>query len=102
MIKVENLSKSFGGKRAVDDVSFEVQPGEVLGFLGPNGAGKSTTMRMITGFIPPSEGRISICGHDMLENPIPAKQRIGYLPEESYLYRYLDSRETLEFFGNLF
>ncbi len=86
MIKVENLSKLFGLKRAVDDVSFEVQPGEVLGFLGPNGAGKSTTMRMLTGFIPPSGGRISICGHDMLADPIPAKRRLGYLPEAAPLY----------------
>ena len=70
MIQVENLSKSFGPKRAVDDISFEVARGEVLGFLGPNGAGKSTTMRMITGFIPPSEGRVSVCGLDVLEHPI--------------------------------
>jgi len=70
MIKVENLSKVFGLKRAVDDVSFEVHPGEVLGFLGPNGAGKSTTMRMITGFIPPTAGRITVCGHDMLAGAI--------------------------------
>ncbi len=101
MIKVENLSKSFGGKRAVDDVSFEVQPGEVLGFLGPNGAGKSTTMRMITGFIPPSEGRISICGHDMLENPIPAKQRIGYLPESAPSYGEMTVVGFLKFTAEL-
>ena len=66
MIKVENLTKAFGAKRAVDDVSFEVNKGEVLGFLGPNGAGKSTTMRMITGFIPPTSGKVSVCGFDML------------------------------------
>ena len=83
MIKVENLVKAFGAKLAVNDVSFTVERGEVLGFLGPNGAGKSTTMRMITGFIPPSSGRITIGGHDMLEDPLPAKRLIGYLPENA-------------------
>ncbi len=87
MIKVENLTKSFGRKTVVDDISFEVNKGEVLGFLGPNGAGKSTTMRMITGFIPPASGRVTVCGFDVLENPIPAKQRIGYLPEAAPLYQ---------------
>jgi len=86
MIKVQNLVKTFGAKRAVDDISFEVQRGEVLGFLGPNGAGKSTTMRMVTGFIPPSAGSITVGGHDMLENPIPAKRLIGYLPENAPAY----------------
>ncbi len=87
MIKVENLTKAFGRKVAVDNISFEVAKGEVLGFLGPNGAGKSTTMRMITGFIPPSSGRVSVCGFDILENPIPAKRKIGYLPESAPLYQ---------------
>ena len=86
MIKVEHLSKSFGANMAVNDVSFEVARGEVLGFLGPNGSGKSTTMRMITGFIPPSAGRVTVCGHDMLDDPIPAKRRIGYLPESAPSY----------------
>src|SRR6185312_14086874 len=86
MIKVQNLAKLFGAKRAVDDISFTVERGEVLGFLGPNGAGKSTTMRMITGFIPPSAGKISVGGHDMLEDPIPAKRLIGYLPENAPAY----------------
>src|SRR5436190_14447029 len=80
MIKVENLVKTFGTKRAVNGISFSVERGEVLGFLGPNGAGKSTSMRMITGFIPPNEGRISVGGHDIVENPIPAKRPIGHLP----------------------
>jgi len=101
MIKVENLSKLFGLKRAVDDVSFEVQPGEVLGFLGPNGAGKSTTMRMLTGFIPPSAGRISVCGHDMLEDPIPAKRRIGYLPESAPSYGEMTVYGFLKFTAEL-
>jgi ABC-2 type transport system ATP-binding protein len=86
MIKVENLTKTFGTKRAVDGVSFTVERGEVLGFLGPNGAGKSTTMRMLTGFLPPSSGKVAVGGFDMSENPIPAKKLIGYLPESAPCY----------------
>ena len=86
MIEVRNLRKTFGPKTAVNGVSFKVEMGEVLGFLGPNGAGKSTTMRMITGFIPPSEGQVYVGGIDMLENPIPAKSLIGYLPENAPSY----------------
>lgn len=86
MIKVQNLSKSFGPKRAVDNVSFSVERGEVLGFLGPNGAGKSTTMRMITGFIPPTDGTVTVGGYNMAEQPIPAKRLIGYLPENAPSY----------------
>ncbi|HEY5636461.1 MAG TPA: ATP-binding cassette domain-containing protein [Burkholderiales bacterium] len=86
MIKIENLTKTFGAKRAVDGVSFSVERGEVLGFLGPNGAGKSTTMRMITGFIPPSGGTVSVGGHDVVESPIEAKRLIGYLPEAAPSY----------------
>jgi ABC-2 type transport system ATP-binding protein len=86
MITVEHLTKSFGPKVAVDDVSFTVEKGEVLGFLGPNGAGKSTTMRMITGFIPPSNGSVRVGRHDMLTDPIPAKRLLGYLPENAPAY----------------
>ncbi len=86
MIKVQNLVKVFGTKRAVDGISFSVERGEVLGFLGPNGAGKSTTMRMITGFITPTSGAVSVGGFDMVENPIPAKRLIGYLPENAPAY----------------
>ncbi len=86
MIQVRDLKKNFGPKAAVNGVSFTVERGEVLGFLGPNGAGKSTTMRMITGFIPPTEGSIKIGDHDMLENPLPAKRLIGYLPENAPSY----------------
>jgi ABC-2 type transport system ATP-binding protein len=86
MIKVENLSKAFGPKVAVDNISFTVERGEVLGFLGPNGAGKSTTMRMLTGFIPPSDGRVRIGGFDIEEKPIEAKRLIGYLPENAPAY----------------
>src|SRR3989449_8949148 len=86
MIKVQNLSKSFGPKVAVNGVSFTVERGEVLGFLGPNGAGKSATMRMLTGFIPPSAGSVRIGEFDMIEQPIPAKRLIGYLPENAPAY----------------
>src|SRR6266566_4077417 len=86
MIKVQNLAKDFGTKRAVDGVSFSVGRGEVLGFLGPNGAGKSTTMRMITGFIPPTEGTVSVGGFDIVEHPIEARRLIGYLPENAPAY----------------
>ena len=86
MIKVENLEKHFGTKRAVAGVTFSVERGEILGFLGPNGAGKSTTMRMITGFIPPTAGKVTVGGHDMVEDPIPAKKLIGYLPENAPTY----------------
>jgi ABC-2 type transport system ATP-binding protein len=86
MIKVQNLVKIFGTKHAVDGVSFTVERGEVLGFLGPNGAGKSTTMRMITGFIPPSAGTITVGGFDVVDQAIPARRLIGYLPENAPAY----------------
>src|SRR5512133_3405632 len=86
MIKVQSLTKAFGPKLAVNNISFSLERGEVLGFLGPNGAGKSTSMRMITGFIPPTSGTVSIGGHDIVEDPIPAKRLIGYLPENAPAY----------------
>ena len=86
MIEVENLTKQFGSKLAVDDLSFTVKKGEVLGFLGPNGAGKSTTMRMITGFIPPTSGDAKVCGISVIDNPKQAKTKVGYLPESAPLY----------------
>ncbi len=86
MIRVMNLVKEFGPFRAVDDISFDVAKGEVLGFLGPNGAGKSTTMKMITGFLPPTGGRIEVCGLDVAEDPLGIKRRIGYLPEGAPAY----------------
>ncbi|MEN9674385.1 MAG: hypothetical protein RIS76_281 [Verrucomicrobiota bacterium] len=86
MITVEDLVKDFGPKRAVNRVSFSVKKGEILGFLGPNGAGKSTTMRMITGFFPPTSGRVVVGGHDISEAPIAAKRLIGYLPESAPCY----------------
>jgi ABC-2 type transport system ATP-binding protein len=86
MIKIENLVKTFGAKRAVDGISFSVERGEVLGFLGPNGAGKSTTMRILTGFMPASAGKVSVGGHDVAESPLEAKRLIGYLPENAAAY----------------
>jgi len=101
MIKVENLVKAFGPKLAVNGVSFTVERGEVLGFLGPNGAGKTTTMRMVTGFIPPTAGRVVIGGFDMIENPIPAKRLIGYLPENAPAYTDMTVLSFLNFTAEL-
>ena len=97
MIKVSNLSKRFGAFVAVDGLSFEVRTGEVLGFLGPNGAGKSTTMKMLTGFMQPSAGRIEICGHDIESEAIAAKRIIGYTPEGAPAYGEMTVREFLKF-----
>ena len=101
MIEVKNLTKRFGQKTAVDNISFTVKRGEVLGFLGPNGAGKSTTMRMITGYLPPTEGQVSIDGADVVNEPIVAKARIGYLPEAAPLYADMTVVAFLRFIAEL-
>jgi len=101
MIKIENLVKTFGAKRAVDDISFTVERGEVLGFLGPNGAGKSTTMRMVTGFMPPSAGKVSIGGHDIVDSPLEAKRLMGYLPENAASYPDMTVHGFLKFTAEL-
>jgi ABC-2 type transport system ATP-binding protein len=101
MIEVRNLTKAFGVKLAVNDVSFNVQRGEVLGFLGPNGAGKSTTMRMLTGFIPPTEGDVVIGGFRIEENPIAVKRLVGYLPENAPSYSDMTVRGFLNFAAEL-
>ena len=101
MIKIENLVKTFGAKRAVDGISFSVERGEVLGFLGPNGAGKSTTMRMVTGFMPPTSGKVSIGGHDVAESPLAAKRLIGYLPENAASYPDMTVQGFLNFTAEL-
>src|SRR5919197_1424386 len=101
MINVQNLKKVFGPKIAVDGVSFAVEKGEVLGFLGPNGAGKSTTMRMITGFIPPSQGSVSIGGFDVTEDPMAAKRLFGYLPENAPSYADMTVHGFLNFAAEL-
>lgn len=97
MIEVRSLSKHFGSKKAVDGVSFTVQKGEILGFLGPNGAGKSTSMRMITGFIPPTYGTAVIGGCDISEQPIDARKKIGYLPENAPVYPDMTVWDYLSF-----
>jgi len=101
MIEITHLSKHFGPKVAVDNLSMTVQKGQVLGFLGPNGAGKSTTMRMITGYLPPTAGSISIGGTDMLDDPNTAKARIGYLPESAPLYADMTVEGFLAFAAEL-
>ena len=101
MIEVESLSKHFGRKVAVDNLSFSVAKGEVLGFLGPNGAGKSTTMRMITGFLPPSSGDARVCGVSVVDDPAEAKRKIGYLPEAAPLYRDMTVTSFLRFCADI-
>ena len=101
MIKLQNLEKNYGNLQAVKGVSFEVKPGEVLGFLGPNGAGKSTTMRMITGYIEPTAGSISVLGTDVLANPRKAQEIMGYLPEGAPLYGEMTVAAFLRFVGNV-
>ena len=99
MIKVSNLRKSFGTKAAVDGVSFGVERGEILGFLGPNGAGKSTTMRILTGFLPPTSGEARVGEFDVEEQPVEAKRLIGYLPENAPCYSDMTVRGFLKFCG---
>ena len=101
MLEVKNLKKRFGDFEAVKGVSFSVNEGEVLGFLGPNGAGKSTTMRMITGFLPPTEGTAVICGHDITADPIAAKAALGYLPESAPSYKQMAVRDYLKFIAEV-
>jgi ABC-2 type transport system ATP-binding protein len=101
MIKIDHLVKAFGAKRAVDDISFGVERGEVLGFLGPNGAGKSTTMRIITGFMPPTSGKVTVGGFDVVESPLEAKRLIGYLPENAASYPDMTVRAFLGFVAEL-
>ena len=97
MVTVKNLVKDFGSLRAVDDVSFEINKGDILGFLGPNGAGKSTTMKMITGFLSPTSGTATVDGYDVRKHPIEVKKRIGYLPESSAAYPEMTVVEFLTF-----
>lgn len=101
MINVDGLVKDFGLIKAVDDVTFTVDRGEVLGFLGPNGAGKSTTMKMITGFLTPTAGRVTVCDHDVVDRPIQAKARIGYLPEGAPAYADMTPRGFLKFIAEI-
>ena len=101
MIKIEHLTKNYGSNCAVDDISCEIAAGETVGFLGPNGAGKSTTMNIVTGCISPTEGSVSVCGHDVLTDPKLAKSKIGYLPENPPLYFDMTVYEYLDFVYDL-
>ncbi|MCX7773081.1 MAG: ABC transporter ATP-binding protein [Clostridia bacterium] len=101
MIEIQNLTKQYGKIKAVDDISFTVEKGEILGFLGPNGAGKSTTMNILTGFISSTSGTVKVAGFDVLENPVEVKKHIGYLPELPPLYLDMTVNEYLDFCSDL-
>ncbi len=101
MIKVEGLTKRYSRTLAVDNVSFEVEKGQIVGFLGPNGAGKTTTMRVLTCFLPPTEGRAEVAGFDVTTQAMEVKKRIGYLPETPPLYPEMEVQEYLHFVGRL-
>jgi ABC-2 type transport system ATP-binding protein len=101
VIEVQHLTKRYGKVTAVDDVSFRVERGEILGFLGPNGAGKTTTMRILTGYMPATEGRATVAGFDVFDQPIEAKRRTGYLPETPPLYTDMTVREYLDFVARI-
>ncbi|MCK5524261.1 MAG: ATP-binding cassette domain-containing protein [Thiomargarita sp.] len=101
MVEIKNLHKQFGLLTAVDNISFQVKKGEVLGFLGPNGAGKSTTMKMITGFLTPTAGNVTVYGHDIVQKPLEVKQRIGYLPEGAPAYPDMTPASFLEFIAQI-
>jgi ABC-2 type transport system ATP-binding protein len=101
VIEASGLSKRYGDLVAVDDVSFSVQPGEVVGFLGPNGAGKTTTMRILTGFLPPTDGRAVIDGHDIFSDPLAARRAIGYLPESPPVYPEMSVEDYLLYVSKL-
>ncbi|HSD67986.1 MAG TPA: ATP-binding cassette domain-containing protein [Woeseiaceae bacterium] len=101
MIKIDGLTKRYGQHTVVDQLSFECAPGEILGFLGPNGAGKSTTMKMVTGFVAPSSGRASVCGHDIGTDALAARRKMGYLPEGAPCYPEMTPRSFLEFIADI-
>jgi ABC-2 type transport system ATP-binding protein len=101
LIEIERLTKRFGAFTAVDDVSFSVARGEVLGFLGPNGAGKSTTMRMLAGFMTPTSGTARICGQDVVDRPVAAKRSLGFLPEGAPTYPEMTVEGFLRFCGRV-
>ncbi|MBK0403808.1 gliding motility-associated ABC transporter ATP-binding subunit GldA [Adhaeribacter sp. BT258] len=100
-VEVKNLTKIYGTQRAVDDISFSVKSGEIVGFLGPNGAGKSTTMKIATCYVPPTSGLVKVSGFDVEENPVEVRRHVGYLPEHNPLYLDMYVKEYLEFIGSL-
>lgn len=101
-ILVSQLTKQYGSQKAIDSLSFELRPGEIVGFLGPNGAGKSTTMKLLTGYLKPTEGRAVVNGHDLAHNSMQARRAVGYLPEHNPLYLDMYVREFLLFVGKLY
>ncbi len=104
LMQISHLSKRYKNsqKLAVDDISFEVNEGEVFGFLGPNGAGKSTTIKCITGILPITEGQISICGHSIIDDPIQAKLNLGFVPDNHQMYEQLTAREYINFMADIY
>ncbi|KAF0125943.1 MAG: ABC-2 type transport system ATP-binding protein [Elusimicrobia bacterium] len=102
MIEIENLTKTFGAFKAVDGLSLKVPPGEIYGFLGPNGAGKTTTVKILSGIMRPAGGRVLVDGIDMSVDPLSAKRRLAYIPDEPFVYPKLTGRELLRFIGDLY
>ncbi|MBN1112539.1 MAG: gliding motility-associated ABC transporter ATP-binding subunit GldA [Bacteroidales bacterium] len=101
-IKIQNLTKIYGSQKAVNNISFEIGDGQIVGFLGPNGAGKSTTMKIITGYLPANSGIVEVCGHNVFENPVTSKSLIGYLPENNPNYLDMYVREYLNYIAGLY
>jgi ABC-2 type transport system ATP-binding protein len=101
MIEVRNLIKRYGAHLAVDNISFDAKPGEILGLLGPNGAGKTTTMRVLTGYMPPTEGHVKVAGYDVMTHSLEVRRRVGYLPERVPVYPDMTVREFVQFWANL-
>jgi len=101
VVRVEHLTKFYGARRAVDDVSFDMQPGEVMGLLGPNGSGKSTILRILTGYLQPTSGRAQVCGFDVVTQSLQARRCVGYVPEDVPLYAHMRVHEFLTFMGRL-
>src|SRR6267154_1014796 len=101
-LTIQSLTKIYGQQKAVDNISFSVEAGEIVGFLGPNGAGKSTTMKIATGYIPPTEGHVIVCGFDVVQQPMNVKKVIGYLPEHNPLYLDMFVHEYLHFIGGVY
>ena len=102
MIEIENLSKHFGEKKALENLNLTIDSGEIFAFLGPNGAGKTTTIKMLVGLLQPTNGSVKVCGHDMVKDTIAAKSCMAYVPDQPYLYDKLTGREFLQFVGSMY
>src|SRR5580698_3389007 len=101
MLEIQNLTKRYRGIPSIQDISFRIQPGEIVGYLGPNGSGKSTTVKIITGLLQPNEGRVLFEGKDIRENMVGFRAALGYVPEEAHIYTYLSGLEYLQLVGRL-